>query len=325
MSNFDGSKYYNDTAVCILAHELKANDTILSLNLANNTFEQTGAEALAEFLAVNSSLTDLNVANNTIGDVGLSHFCTALQTNSTLTSLNITNNQIGDRGIESLLHALALNDSLVICKADRNDISLSLLQQLEDALKLNTQPKAFKTLLASVNDNDPTLKVLDLSEREDDRCSSVVCLLWHSRQLRIAKDAVDLVANPPLPNITGQYLGLSPLKKWGGCSSNREMAGALEGPDWCDMAPHRHPCACRVTRPQAWTKVREDPCHWYRVHRDRKSWMGGRFVLAHCSRHRANKCCLPWCKMPRNSHFRGPWAHQGSLFGATSRPHKLCW
>jgi Ran GTPase-activating protein (RanGAP) involved in mRNA processing and transport len=189
VSNFDGSKYYNDTAVCILAHELKANDTILSLNLANNTFEQTGAEALAEFLAVNSSLTDLNVANNTIGDVGLSHFCTALQTNSTLTSLNITNNQIGDRGIESLLHALALNDSLVICKADRNDISLSLLQQLEDALKLNTQPKAFKTLLASVNDNDPTLKVLDLSEREDDRyyndttCKLLASALLHNQHI----------------------------------------------------------------------------------------------------------------------------------------------
>jgi hypothetical protein len=64
-----------------------------------------------------------------------------------------------------------------------------LLQQLQDALKLNTQPKAFKTLLASVNDNDPTLKVLDLSEREDDRyysdttCKLPASALFHNQHI----------------------------------------------------------------------------------------------------------------------------------------------
>ena len=72
------------------------------------------AAALSQVLAVNSSLTSLNLNENSIDDSGATSLSQALATNSSIISLNLSGNSIGASGASSLSQGLATNPSLTI-------------------------------------------------------------------------------------------------------------------------------------------------------------------------------------------------------------------
>ena len=56
-----GLRFSRWGAPCLLAPQVNNNQTIVIMNLANNTFESAGAKALAEWVGMNHSLVELNL------------------------------------------------------------------------------------------------------------------------------------------------------------------------------------------------------------------------------------------------------------------------
>jgi Ran GTPase-activating protein (RanGAP) involved in mRNA processing and transport len=209
VSSYDGAKYFDDTAVTILAHALHGNESVTHMNLANNTFESDGAKALADWLATNPPLVELSLAGNSIGDLGVEYLSAALQKNTHLAKLNLANNGIGDRGVEYLLDALKFNDALqvLVILSEKNDIAMPLYSQLEDAVALNSQPIAFKRILKRIQDDDPSVTRVNFSQYDGERyyndvsCRILAVALRDNRHL----GEIDL-SNNKITSKGAQYL-----------------------------------------------------------------------------------------------------------------------
>ncbi|KAF8927272.1 hypothetical protein BGZ58_010520 [Dissophora ornata] len=136
------SGWMRDSGAQALAEALKANSTLVTLFLYQNSIGCSGAQALAEALKVNSTLAILNVSEDSIGSSGAQALAEALKSNSSLTSLDLTDTEwgekVGDVGAQALSDALKTNSTLTTLMLCMTSIEYNGAQALADALKTNS-------------------------------------------------------------------------------------------------------------------------------------------------------------------------------------------
>jgi hypothetical protein len=90
--------------------------------LENHDFGPAGAKEIGSFLSTNNTITSIDFAENVIGARGAEDLFSALKTNNTLTSINLRLCDIGDEGAEALASLLKTNTSLRSINLENNSI-----------------------------------------------------------------------------------------------------------------------------------------------------------------------------------------------------------
>lgn len=114
---------------------LATNNTITSIDFAENVIGTRGAEDLFSALKTNNTLTSINLRLCDIGDEGAEALASLLKTNTSLRSINLENNSIGDEGAKALLPS----SKRVSINLKGNQISSEL--EVEMKLKYKMEPK----------------------------------------------------------------------------------------------------------------------------------------------------------------------------------------
>ncbi|OAQ25001.1 RNI-like protein [Linnemannia elongata AG-77] len=148
-----GDNSVGDNGAQALSEALKTNSTLTTLNLLYNSIGSNGAVALSKALKTNSTLTTLNLGGYLIGDNGAQALSEALKTNSTLTTLNLLYNSIGDNGARALSEAFKTNSTLTTLNLQCNSIGDNGAQALSEALKTNSTLTTLNLLYNSIGDN----------------------------------------------------------------------------------------------------------------------------------------------------------------------------
>ncbi|CAF1277372.1 unnamed protein product, partial [Didymodactylos carnosus] len=86
-----------ELVAAFVVNELKANNTLTQLALADNQISERGVEALAEALKINHTLTQLDLSSNRMSDRGEAQ---TPKVNNTLTQLYLRGNPISVNGSE---------------------------------------------------------------------------------------------------------------------------------------------------------------------------------------------------------------------------------
>ncbi|KAL0246908.1 hypothetical protein GEMRC1_008114 [Eukaryota sp. GEM-RC1] len=121
-----------------LAHALKSNDTVSSVNLSRNSIGAEGARALADALKNNDTVSSVNLSRNSIGAEGARALADALIVNTTVKSINLEYNSITDEGARALAEALKINSTLTNLNLEDNSIRAEGARALAEALKINS-------------------------------------------------------------------------------------------------------------------------------------------------------------------------------------------
>jgi len=90
--------------------------------LENHEFGPAGAKEIGSFLSKNNTITSIDFAENVIGTRGAEELFSALKTNNTLTSINLKMCDIGDEGAQALAELLKTNTSLRSINLENNSI-----------------------------------------------------------------------------------------------------------------------------------------------------------------------------------------------------------
>ena len=135
---YSGWGYLLKLSFSTLFLALRANTSLTSLGLSENSIGAEGANSLSEALRVNTSLTSLNLFQNSIGAYGANSLSEALKVNISLTLLDLSCNSIGPEGANSLYQALRVNTSLTFLKLSENSIGADGANSLSQALRVNT-------------------------------------------------------------------------------------------------------------------------------------------------------------------------------------------
>ncbi|CAF1067358.1 unnamed protein product, partial [Didymodactylos carnosus] len=120
-----------------IATALMTNQTLTTLDLGYNQISADEATAIAAALMTNQTLTTLNLWNNQISADGAKAIATALMTNQTLTTLNLWNNQISADGAKAIAAALMTNQTLTTLDLGYNQISADGATAIATALMTN--------------------------------------------------------------------------------------------------------------------------------------------------------------------------------------------
>ncbi len=118
-----------------IAHTLKTNQTLQSLDLSDNEINSTLAVILFEALKDNQSLKHLNLKDNHIGDGIAEHAIVNFIKNTfSLESLNISHNGIQNTAVAAIAKALEKNKTLLSLDISNNLMSEQSIQSLTDTL-----------------------------------------------------------------------------------------------------------------------------------------------------------------------------------------------
>ncbi|CAF4464799.1 unnamed protein product [Didymodactylos carnosus] len=134
---------FDDIDIEILSQSIKDNQTVTTLDLYHNSTKQFSqisdnqAIALANALKVNQTLIHLGLARQQISDKGAQALGDALKLNQTLITLQLSFNQISDKGAERVADVLKVNRTLLTLSLCYNNIADKGAEQLADALKVN--------------------------------------------------------------------------------------------------------------------------------------------------------------------------------------------
>nr|XP_005901387.1 PREDICTED: protein NLRC3 [Bos mutus] len=129
---------------------LCTNQTLLSLNLRENSISPEGAQDLARALRTNSTLKSLDLTANLLHDQGAQAVAEAVRENRTLTSLHLQWNFIQAGAAKALGQALQLNTSLTSLDLQENAIGDEGASAVASALKVNTVLTALYLQVASI-------------------------------------------------------------------------------------------------------------------------------------------------------------------------------
>ncbi|ORZ20967.1 hypothetical protein BCR41DRAFT_394877 [Lobosporangium transversale] len=103
---------YENEGILAQSEVLKANTTLVALDLASNSFGKEGALELSEVLRINTSLIRVSLWGNPIGDGGVFELSEILKLNTTLNELNIGNSSRPMTLSEALKVNIALKTGL---------------------------------------------------------------------------------------------------------------------------------------------------------------------------------------------------------------------
>ena len=134
------------TGALELAQALKANHTLVKLNLDQNGIGDEGCAFIAKALLENSTLRSLRLGGNRIGDSGAHQIFTVLAQQSDhsckLESLYLQDNQIGFSGARSIAEPLLVNKTLKLLHLSRNLVGESGSTQIAKSLVSNNTLEA---------------------------------------------------------------------------------------------------------------------------------------------------------------------------------------
>ncbi|KAJ9457968.1 RAN GTPase-activating protein 1 [Diplonema papillatum] len=134
----------NDSALTVLAGELRQNPRIQSLHLDNNNLTATGVSSLCECLQSNTTLTKLDLSSNAFGDdaaaplarylnpAQISRDGTRVASGPSLVVLHLRCNGITDAGGTELLGALKSNATLQVLHLSGNKLTNASVPTLCD-------------------------------------------------------------------------------------------------------------------------------------------------------------------------------------------------
>ena len=95
-----------------LSRALKTNQSLIILDLYNNSISDQVAMLIASALEINKTLTTLSFHCNSIQDEGIIAIAKVLETNTTLTNLDLANNNFSPDGFFALATSLKINTTL---------------------------------------------------------------------------------------------------------------------------------------------------------------------------------------------------------------------
>jgi Ran GTPase-activating protein (RanGAP) involved in mRNA processing and transport len=133
--NFNGIK----GGLAAVAHVLKVNTSLITLDLQDIQIGELGAVALAKGLNANTSLLMIDLQGNNIGDAGTAALAEGLGVNTCcLVAIDLQSNEIGDIGAEALANGLKVNTSVAAIDLSGNLIGHEGAAALAEGLKVNT-------------------------------------------------------------------------------------------------------------------------------------------------------------------------------------------
>lgn len=204
------SRYIDSEEGMALAEGLKANNSLISLNLAFNNIGPKGTVALADALKVNTSLSSLNLNANNIGSEGALALADALKTNISLTSLSMSyivtkqKKSVAPKDFSTLAEVLKTKNYLVSLDFSSNNLGIEGTKALADVLMVNPSLAVLKLNTNNMGDEGvrilaDTLKnntsLTDLSLTFNNFTSKGIVILSESLKNIPTLSSLDLVAN----------------------------------------------------------------------------------------------------------------------------------
>lgn len=126
-----------ETIAYMLADNHYGESKITSLTLSQNEIKGEGAKFLAPGLKANKSLVYLNLSSCKLGVAGMVSICSVLSTNTTLQNLSLYRNIFDVDGARALGNALKTNTSLKFLDLGHNRIRLTGLKSITEGILAN--------------------------------------------------------------------------------------------------------------------------------------------------------------------------------------------
>lgn len=141
-----------DLEIKKLADVLSHSPCLYAVNFARNLIANQGAELIADKLLSAPALRSVNLNHNAIGDSGASAFAKVLHKNTPFYSLELASNSIGPAGGQALAKAIKHHQTIVTLALEGNEIAETdeIWQSLKDSLERNiyTPMKGHEALLS---------------------------------------------------------------------------------------------------------------------------------------------------------------------------------
>mmetsp|Transcript_24650 Transcript_24650/g.44730 ORF Transcript_24650/g.44730 Transcript_24650/m.44730 type:complete len:1868 (-) Transcript_24650:3021-8624(-) len=157
--------YLCDSSVKILAGYLKTDLYARKVNLAHNKISDDGAGYIADVLKANKeTLMALNLSNNTINDEGFLSLAKAMNKNTALASLDFSDNFMSDEAGSAWLNLVKAGTSIKQLELAGNPLSPAMFSAIGLNVALNHRNINLKELVIRAMEDDPTLRFMDCGE-----------------------------------------------------------------------------------------------------------------------------------------------------------------
>lgn len=120
------------------------------IDLSDIAIDDEAARTVAHFLRINKSVTTVDLARNHIGDIGSQTLCDALRRNEFVETLVLHGNQIGDAGAVELLHMLLFNERITRIDLAGNPCEAAWQATLSALCELNLYVATARVFAADV-------------------------------------------------------------------------------------------------------------------------------------------------------------------------------
>ena len=122
-------KKLDDRSIRAIAKAIEYNNTLVSLDVSNNSFGMMGAQALSQALHTNTTLTHLDIRDNRI-EHAMERFVEALRKNTTLQSLSFSESNFMKTELKNRLQAALTHNRSI---ARQNESASATIPQQEQA------------------------------------------------------------------------------------------------------------------------------------------------------------------------------------------------
>lgn len=150
-----------DSDIVDLMQKIKSHESIKTLILNENRFNEKGAMHIANFLLEgNKKLTKLEISKNSINSNGAISIAHSLKGNQTLTELNLNGCYIKDIGLDELSKILKTNCSIARLDLGSNFLSEKSATNLAETINANSKIKLTSVNLSSNHITSEGLQVI---------------------------------------------------------------------------------------------------------------------------------------------------------------------
>lgn len=151
----------------MLAKVLETNDTILSIDLDNNSIGDDGAKSIAIALETNKKLIEIGLSQNNIGDEGVKSIISVLLTNKVIQSILLSDNNYTKEVAKSLFSMLENNYTLLSIDFDHiNDTSIKKYTKRNKSLEWEkVYPKIINMCIGMYALQFPNYVLLEIFDR----------------------------------------------------------------------------------------------------------------------------------------------------------------
>ena len=159
-------------SIKILADGMLINNTISTLVIQNNSFDDRGFASFVELPERNSTLTNFDVSKNQITDNTANQFVKNLEFNKSLKEINFFDNQLKNETGTSLIELLRKNSTLSKINLKFNGLQVRTLEEISRQLKHNRDLMKLKKIpnlrkeIRSTYVTDQDFEVTDLKIKE---------------------------------------------------------------------------------------------------------------------------------------------------------------